>query len=322
MSSRSHYDVLEVSRTASPEVIRAAYRSLCLKYHPDRASGGDADGHMAAINAAYDVLSDPVKRALYDARLSHRRPAAHPPQPSTQTQRGTPTSPETPPKAASTEETEPWLVGVVKDIGRLIYQLLVFAVGYSLSLVGVAAVLLLVIWIAMKFTYPESERTRTAPTAATMPVAPAPASGADQQAPRWVRPTTTPYGNPWPVLPSLLDGAPQRRTNGLSSLEIDNTSNDSDVHVKLVAVAASSEQQVVREAYVPRGTRFTFARIARGRYHIRYLSLADGLASRSEEFALEETRSSSGTEYSVMSVTLYRVSGGNFDTQRIPRSAF
>lgn len=65
----SHYDTLNVSRIASPEVIRAAYKALAQKYHPDRNSSHDAALRMKEINLAYEVLSDPDKRRRYDETL-------------------------------------------------------------------------------------------------------------------------------------------------------------------------------------------------------------------------------------------------------------
>ena len=59
-----YYEVLQVHYTAEPEVIRAAYRILARKYHPDH--GGDAL-RMIALNDAWDVLGDPSRRAAYDA---------------------------------------------------------------------------------------------------------------------------------------------------------------------------------------------------------------------------------------------------------------
>jgi hypothetical protein len=79
----SHYDTLEVSRAASPEVIRAAYRSLMQRFHPDRNPGDAAAAARAsAIARAYDVLSDAAQRAAYDASLD-AVPAALPPAPPT-----------------------------------------------------------------------------------------------------------------------------------------------------------------------------------------------------------------------------------------------
>jgi len=74
---RTHYDNLKVSRDAPIEVIQAAYRSLARKYHPDRngSNSPKSEAIMKIINASYEVLSDPVKRAEHDrwidAQLNH-----------------------------------------------------------------------------------------------------------------------------------------------------------------------------------------------------------------------------------------------------------
>lgn len=65
MVTKTFYDVLQVSRHADPETIKAAYKSLAQRYHPDKDSDNpEADKHFAIINRAYEVLSDPVKRAV------------------------------------------------------------------------------------------------------------------------------------------------------------------------------------------------------------------------------------------------------------------
>ncbi len=71
---RTHYDNLKVAENAPDEVIKAAYRALCQKYHPDKNSG-DAEAHriMQIINAAYAVLSDTAQRSRYDESLRVRR---------------------------------------------------------------------------------------------------------------------------------------------------------------------------------------------------------------------------------------------------------
>lgn len=64
---RTHYDNLKVAQDAPAEVIRAAYRSLCKKYHPDQnPDNPDAGRIMSLINRSYAVLSDPEQRRAHD----------------------------------------------------------------------------------------------------------------------------------------------------------------------------------------------------------------------------------------------------------------
>ena len=73
---KDYYDILQVSPNAEPEVVGAAYRRLARKYHPDAYAGPDATERMRELNEAYEVLSDPAKRAEYDrARHYARRQA-------------------------------------------------------------------------------------------------------------------------------------------------------------------------------------------------------------------------------------------------------
>jgi curved DNA-binding protein CbpA len=60
------YKVLQVDPEAEDEVIQAAYRRLAQKYHPDRSPGQAAIDRMVAINAAWEAVGDPKRRAEYD----------------------------------------------------------------------------------------------------------------------------------------------------------------------------------------------------------------------------------------------------------------
>jgi curved DNA-binding protein CbpA len=83
------YKILQVDSEAEDEVIQAAYRRLARKYHPDMAATPDLAGRMEAINAAWELIGEPEKRAAYDSgRLA------------------TPTRPD-PPPAAPVPEPEP-----------------------------------------------------------------------------------------------------------------------------------------------------------------------------------------------------------------------
>ena len=67
MAERNFYDILGVSRNASTEEIRKAYRKLARKYHPDINPGNkEAENKFKEISVAYDALTDPEKRKLYD----------------------------------------------------------------------------------------------------------------------------------------------------------------------------------------------------------------------------------------------------------------
>ncbi|PIA61150.1 hypothetical protein AQUCO_00300580v1 [Aquilegia coerulea] len=67
LGGKSYYDILQLSKGATEEQIKRAYRKLALKYHPDKNQGNEeANKKFTEISNAYEVLSDQEKRSIYD----------------------------------------------------------------------------------------------------------------------------------------------------------------------------------------------------------------------------------------------------------------
>ena len=70
--NKNYYDILQINQNASPEIIEKAYKTLVKKYHPDlqeESNKKEAEEILKEINEAYEILSNPEKKALYDQNL-------------------------------------------------------------------------------------------------------------------------------------------------------------------------------------------------------------------------------------------------------------
>jgi hypothetical protein len=72
-TSQDYYAILGVDKNAAPEEIKAAFKKLALKYHPDVYKGDDAHERMRLLLLAYKTLNDPLGRKEYDLQLYRQR---------------------------------------------------------------------------------------------------------------------------------------------------------------------------------------------------------------------------------------------------------
>lgn len=288
----THYDNLKVAQNAPLEVIRAAYRTLSQKFHPDRNPGNpEAARIMAIINTSYEVLSDPDKRKEHDLWIAQQELLAA--QDASANRRPGPT-----PQTAKTQPPPLLrfnLRGIIAHIFR--YWLLY----------GIAC-LVLWVWATDK---------PSAPPPGPKPYNATPAPVREE----YVRPVTAPNGQPWPVSAGYIKGYKRLHADGLSTVKIDNSRNDSDVFVKLVSLDGA-QAYPVRQFFIPAFGSFTLNKVTAGNYDIRYRDLSNGGLSRSEAFALEETPTYNGVQYSNITMTLYKVQNGNMQTYSLSEAEF
>ncbi|NYE23704.1 J domain-containing protein [Pigmentiphaga litoralis] len=320
----THYDNLKVSREAPPEVIRAAYKSLAQKYHPDRNPGDQASARaMAFINAAYQVLSDPALKADHDAWIVeqerpfanvHREESQQPHQPGPVQPSATTAGP------AKDEDATPNRTSTTnydREIVTVCVIGLLFLAGYLL----------------------QKERPTDFATAAPSDIVAAPAvakrpeqaieariyrpSKASEpiESLKFMPPMLAPNGSPWPRAAAYVVDYPRLKSEGLSSVTVDNSRNGSPVFGKLFALDGLSNT-AVRYFYIPGFQTFTLDTVTAGRYDVRYQNLDDGGFSKTESFNLYEREVYNGTEYSNLTLTLFKVANGNMRTTRISASEF
>lgn len=313
----THYDNLKVARNAPPEVISAAYRALSQRFHPDSNVGNtEAARSMAIINASYEVLSDPDKRREHDQWIKEVEAAGGYVKMDTgqAVHRPTPTPDSIAPPVLS------WLV--------------LFNAARWLIVLGLSFVVLWIIWIiggSIDFFGGKSTPPPGPVPDYIVSPNPAPAPSVPSQVPHNpnpaptpsanARPSTAPNGHPWPVSAGYVTGYPLLQTDGLSTVTVDNSRNDSDVFVKLVSLAGP-QAYPVRQFYIPKFGSFTVRNVTAGRYDIRYRDLTTGGLSRSEALTLQEIPTYGSTQFSNLTITLYKVLNGNMQTYGLSENEF
>jgi hypothetical protein len=108
-TQESLYDLFEVGSDCTPDELRAAYRMMARRLHPDVNHLADGGRAMARLNEAWRVLSDPIRRESYDRTL-HRSGIV-----------AVPSSPQPPPQATWSRR-QAWVVGIQSQMARLTRQ--------------------------------------------------------------------------------------------------------------------------------------------------------------------------------------------------------
>jgi hypothetical protein len=308
----THYDNLKVSRHAPQEVIRAAYKALSQKYHPDKNPGDERAARiMAIVNTAYNILSDPVRRKEHDEWIaseewevewlesSHGEDGRERP-------RGDP-------HWEPRQVAAPSRWRVLRDPRWWGLMLAAFVGGGALTIVlldppkGLPVAL---VWSAKAAATAAAPATVAAPPAASAsasaPNSPPDPLGTDVSADGWARPAgqadappdikalavtqlvvparapdcdtdlqaqVAPTGDPWPAQSGYVDGYPLGNQGDEMQVLVDNSNNPSPVLVKIYDLDRRSN---VRHAYVLGRAKFLIDKLSAGKYEVRYQNIMIG----------------------------------------------
>lgn len=297
----THYDNLKVARGAPAEVIRAAYKALSQKYHPDKNPGDEKAARiMAIVNTAYNTLSDPVRRKEHDEWIASEEWEVE--------WLESTGADEAPGRAGRPDDWEPRAPDLLaRPRARLMRDPRWWLGLASCFVAGAAAAVYLVepprgklppalAWAGKPDPIPSVPRDRPdelgadASTegwarrfgaegkepppdikalAVTQLVVPAraPDCGTDLQT------LTAPSGDPWPAESGYLPGYPVSNDGSEMQVVIDNSANASPIFVKLYDLDRRSN---VRHAYVQPRASFLIDKLSAGKYEVRYQNIVIG----------------------------------------------
>jgi hypothetical protein len=301
----THYDNLKVARQAPQEVIRAAYKALSQKYHPDKNPGDEKAARiMAIVNTAYNTLSDPMRRKEHDEWIAAEEwevewlESTHGEDGRERTRADGPVAWEPRPVAAAPPyrmlRDPKWWLGLG----------MCFAAGAALTL----------LLVQQPSVLPSALAWGGKPVPAASPAAPErpAAAAATPDADAWARSYTSdgsparppeiralaitqlvvparapdcesalqtlaaPNGAPWPVQSGYLDGYPVGNSGNEMQVLVDNSGNGSPVLVRIYDLDRNSN---VRHAYVQARATLMIDKLAAGKYEVRYQNILAGGAS-------------------------------------------
>jgi hypothetical protein len=294
----THYDNLKVARLAPQEVIRAAYKALSQKYHPDKNPGDETAARiMAIVNTAYGILSDPVRRKEHDEWIaaeewevgwleSTRADDGHKPR---DAHAWEPRAVEAPAPYRRARDPK-WWFGLTACFAAgcaaallVIEQPKVLPVALASVLAGAGAPHAADVkgaagpaepspepaidsWAVSKAYVPEAP-SQAPPDIRTLGVTQllVPASAPDCES--GLHSLVAPNGESWPPASGYVDGYPIGNPGEEMQIRVDNASNASAVFVKLYDLDRRAN---VRHAYVLPHESLSIDRLAAGKYEVRY----------------------------------------------------
>ena len=130
-----------------------------------------------------------------------------------------------------------------------------------------------------------------------------------------------PNGKLWPASSNYLAETTIGNNSGRAHITIDNSRNDSDVFLKLVWHEPGGDI-AVRLSFIKAGDQFKMQNIGAGTYDVRYQDLDSCALNRSRTFALEEVEEADAVRFSAVTLTLYKVRGGNAPMHAISEKEF
>lgn len=331
-----HYTTLGVTQDAIPEVIKAAYRAMSQKYHPDRNPGdAEAKARMQAINAAYAVLSCPDERARYDRTLS-----------ATEAHNKSPRQTD-----ADSGATGEFTSSVDDEYGQTLYEsdspmgsgamplapepVRLLRSGEYAALIIFTLITVLIFAMGQTAQPPRQSPATPATAAALIPVPPAPSPPRDNQpasvpippskspAVSAMKVPKAPNGIPWPAASGYLEGYDSSDYGG-SIIELVNTNTKNAFFVKLVNTARNAEYA---SRYLFLGSRqgFSIVNIAPGSYFLAYQDLMGGGYYRTDTFNLSQQPSPQDPTRLQFTTVRFEFSarpGGYLDSRAISAAEF
>jgi hypothetical protein len=305
----THYDNLKVARLAPQEVIRAAYKALSQKYHPDKNPGDEKAARiMAILNSAYGTLSDPVRRKEHDEWIAAEEWEIEWLESTRSDETRDKLRGDSPLHAwepAPVSQAAPYRI--VRDpklwLGLGAFFALGCAVGVLVmsqpKLVPVALASALAVkqeargdagsepgaalaearpeaaidsWAIAKPHFPETAQPRSPEVktlAVTQLVVPARTPDCDTE----LHTLIAPNGEPWPGQSGYVEGYPVGNRGEEMQVMVDNSANSSPVFVKVYDMDRRSN---VRHVFVLANDTLAVDKLAAGKYEVRYQNIQVG----------------------------------------------